>query len=137
MSLAFRSPGFFGDLLLVLMLAGCGNSSGLVPVQGVLTLDGEPVDGAAVAFVPEAEGGRAAQAMTDEDGSFRLETTDRVGIKPGKYKVTVFKLAEGAAKTAARPQSALPEIYASKDKTPISVEIPPPGELHIELKSDE
>lgn len=81
--------------LLVLFLSavifttvGCGKGT-LIKVQGVVTLDGEPLAGATVSFMPVGEG-RPASGRTDADGRFRL-TTSRTddGALPGEYKVVV------------------------------------------------
>lgn len=131
----FRNACYIAGGLLLLLVAGCGKS-GLIPVQGVLTLDGTPVEGAMIAFISE-DGGSAAQGWTKPDGKFALESGDQTGIKPGKYKVTVFKVPMGFEKTAAAPKSEVPAMYASKDKSPLSVVIPPPQgqEVKLEMKS--
>jgi len=72
-------------LLAALTFAGCGASGPeTAPVSGTVTLDGSPVDGAAVVFVP-AGGGRPASATTDPSGNFTLEAN------VGRNAVTVSK----------------------------------------------
>ncbi|MBL8849356.1 MAG: hypothetical protein JNG89_06715 [Planctomycetaceae bacterium] len=83
-----------GVLLAVsVLLAGCGGSSGrprAVAVSGVLTLDGQPVKGARIRFVPVAEGGRTAIGDTDDTGKFTLATFEPGdGIVPGEYDADV------------------------------------------------
>jgi len=55
-------------------------------------MQGKPVAGAAVTFVPTGEGGEAASAITDSDGKYAL-TTWRAGdgARPGEYRVKVSK----------------------------------------------
>jgi hypothetical protein len=78
--------------IVVAMAVGCGGPA-TVPVSGTVTLDGEPVDGATVTFVPEGEG-RPANGNTDASGNFTLTTfTGGDGALPGSYNVTVFKTA--------------------------------------------
>lgn len=74
----------------VLTVAGCAGAQKPVKVEGTVTLDGKPLAGATVAFVPAADKGRAAAGRSDADGSFRLTTyrTDD-GALPGEYVVTV------------------------------------------------
>lgn len=124
-----------GGALLLLLLGGCGGS-GLIPVKGVLTLDGTPVEGAMIAFIAE-DGGSAAQGWTRPDGTFALESGDQTGIKPGKYKITVLKVPITADKGKALPKSEVPVLYSSRDKSPLSAVIPPPAgqEVRIEMKS--
>ena len=55
-----------------------------------MTLDGQPVAGAAVVFTPEQ--GEMATATTDASGRFELSTFERAdGALPGKHRVTVAK----------------------------------------------
>jgi hypothetical protein len=71
-------------------LVGCGDAKP-VKVQGAVTLDGKPLAGAMVTFLPFNEKqGRAAAGLTQADGSFRL-TTGKIddGALPGQYRVTV------------------------------------------------
>lgn len=63
---------FFGATLL-----GCGGGrEGTAYVEGRVTLDGEPLAGATVLFVPQA--GRPASGVTNADGRYVLE------YEPGK-----------------------------------------------------
>ena len=47
--------------VVVLVAAGCSDN-GLVPVEGILTLDGKPLSGATVYFVPEGTANQSAWA---------------------------------------------------------------------------
>ncbi len=81
-------------LALSLFCAGCGNNNGLMPVAGVITLEGNPLPGAVVCFQP-IEGGRPSIGTTDENGSYELtyiETGD--GALLGSHQVTVTALAK-------------------------------------------
>ncbi len=75
---------------LLLAQYGCGGKDRPVKLEGLVTLDGEPVEGAIVSFLPDEGGGRFAHAMTAKDGSFRLTTyKPDDGALPGDYRVTV------------------------------------------------
>jgi hypothetical protein len=83
----------FAVLLIVLLAAaGCGPSGpAIVPVTGVVTLDGVPVAKASVMFKPVA-GGNAAEGETDASGKFSLTTQldkPRAGALEGEHIVTV------------------------------------------------
>jgi outer membrane usher protein FimD/PapC len=73
----------------ILMNLGCGTSN-LSKVEGIVTLDGKPLSGATVSFIPVKKEGKPAFGQTDKDGSFRL-TTFRTndGAQPGEYQVVV------------------------------------------------
>lgn len=72
-----------------LLLSGCG--SGLSKVEGVVKLDGAPVEGATVTFAA-GEGGKTYTGLTDAQGNFSLIGSDgKPGALPGDYKITVVK----------------------------------------------
>src|SRR6266851_1354444 len=72
---------------------GCGTAKP-VKVEGIVTLDGNPVEGAMVSFVPEGDEGRPASGLTGSDGVFHLTTlSPEDGAAPGIYKVIVVKSA--------------------------------------------
>lgn len=76
---------------LAALAAGCGGSNdvALVPVEGTVTLNGEPLVGAEVLFRPEGKG-RPSAARTDLDGHYRLLYTDEQwGAVPAKHKVSI------------------------------------------------
>jgi hypothetical protein len=81
-----------GILLAALAATGCGESK--AGFKGVVTLDGAPVEGATVTFVPESgSASDTAAATTDAKGEFTLYSLDKkAGVKPGSYKVTVIKV---------------------------------------------
>jgi hypothetical protein len=82
---------YFGSLVLVLLVvAGCGGSSGpeLYPATGVVTYQSKPVAGATVTFIPEGKA-TFASAITDTDGKFDLRTGADRGVVAGKAAVTV------------------------------------------------
>ncbi len=80
-----------GLALLLIVAAGCGRRGPtLLPVSGVVTLDGRPVAQAGIIFSP-AEGGPAASGSTDAQGKFQLRTVNESGAVAGKHLVTVTK----------------------------------------------
>lgn len=73
-----------------LTFSGCSSSDQpeLGQVNGVVTLDGEPLIGAVVTFMPTA--GRPATGTTDENGSYELTyIRDTRGTKVGTNKVSI------------------------------------------------
>jgi hypothetical protein len=144
-------------VLAVALLAtgpGCGGKGKLVPVEGLVKLDGKPVAGATVCFLPDGEG-RSANGLTGSDGVFRLTTlTTGDGAAPGSYKVLITKeaLVDSAGKTidpadpqyyakmmkvaaAANHKPLIPAIYG-ESKSPLRCQVPPPdGKVVFDLKS--
>jgi hypothetical protein len=79
---------FFALFAAILTLTGCGGS--VVKVNGVVKLDGTPVEGATVTFASE-DGKVACAGFTDPAGNFSLSAGDKEGVPAGTYKVIVFK----------------------------------------------
>lgn len=76
----------------LIWLAGCGPPTiSLVPVDGIATLDGEPVKDAGIVFQP-IKTGPTASGSTDEQGRFALNTNNRVGVPEGEYIVLISKV---------------------------------------------
>ncbi|MDR1923615.1 MAG: Ig-like domain-containing protein [Planctomycetaceae bacterium] len=140
----------------VLVLCGCSPKatlSGLAPVQGVVTLDGNPVEGAIVSFSPLQSNGemRAAAGQTDAQGKFLMTTlSPQDGVTPGKFAVTVIKYEKygppplkvinesGEDVTPPHPEkNVLPKKYETRETSDIQVTIPDSGDknITIDLKS--
>ncbi len=76
----------------VLTLVGCGGSGvDTIPVTGTVTLDGTPVPGAQLVFVPADGAGQAASGITDDQGKYSLNCSAGQGALAGKYNVIVTK----------------------------------------------
>lgn len=104
-------------LAVLVLLSGCGEKS--VPVEGVVTLDGQPVSHATVTFTSE-DGSRVFSGQTDDSGKFTLSSAKGPGAAPGSYKVTVAKYSAGLAAplspTDAGDPSKMSKDYVSQMK---------------------
>lgn len=86
-------------VMAVVALLGCGETSG-VPVEyveGVVTLDGKPIEGVTVGFSPvKPDSGTPAVGTTDANGVFKLTATaggaPGAGAGVGEYQVTFSKI---------------------------------------------
>ena len=79
------------SIVTVSLGSGCGGRSGpaLGTVTGKVTLDGEPVPGLSVTFIPE-DRGSPSYGGTDENGVYRLYfNQNRVGAELGSHKVII------------------------------------------------
>ena len=78
-------------VLVLVGVVGCNAKPGTAPtlkVTGTVTYNGEPVEGASVAFIPE--NGRPASGTTDASGKFTLSTFESGdGAVPGKHTVAI------------------------------------------------
>ena len=92
-----RSPLPFLFLATGVLGLGCARGPEYAPVSGRVTLDGQPLSGAAVVFQPVAgagddAGGFGSTAKTDADGRYALRVagpTDLAGGLVGKHRVSV------------------------------------------------
>jgi hypothetical protein len=124
-------------------LAGCGGD-GLrrVQIQGKLTAKGQPVDGAAIVFLPlGANQGESGVGASDKEGRFTLSssTSSRKpvqGVVPGQYRVRINRRVAGDgsplppdATQADHPGSreTIPAKYTSPDGSPLQVTVPESG----------
>jgi hypothetical protein len=130
---------FIGMVLLILLGNGCGSQGkGLKVeyVEGIITLDGEPVSNASVTFIPitETEGAEAAGGYSNNKGVYKLTSGNgdpEAGAVLGEYRILVSKievtdLTEGMEygtstgyKETVKQTHLLPEIYRSRDKSPL------------------
>lgn len=115
-------------LVVMTALTGCSKSNadklGTVKAGGTVMLSGQPVAGATVTFSPTSSGGRAASAVTDNQGRFNLNTSNTIqGVIPGTYVVGVSKEIVQGAMTPEQSQA-----YYEKNNQP-----PPPPKVVNEL----
>ena len=80
----------------LLAAAGCNSDAPEVaPVEGTVTLDGQPIEGAMVRFSPVA-GGRPSAGRTDSDGWYELVYSREMnGALPGEHVVRISTYVEG------------------------------------------
>ena len=84
-----------GAVLVLVCVVGCGEpgTAPTVKVTGTVTYNGDPVEGASVAFIPES--GRPASGTTDASGKFTLTTfKSGDGAVPGKHAVAITEPSE-------------------------------------------
>ncbi|MBL8851321.1 MAG: hypothetical protein JNG89_16685 [Planctomycetaceae bacterium] len=83
-------------LLGLTLCAGCGESPypELFPASGTITLDGAPLDGATVAFIPSKSNQmQPSYGYTDPDGKYELKTPEGYGgVSPGEYRIVISKI---------------------------------------------
>jgi len=142
-------------IALVAFVAGCGGSSGpqTYRVEGTVTYQGAPVEGANVAFEPTDSTGTSAGGTTDASGKYTLMASfGGTGTTPGTYTVTITKrdvvatgrkvpvTDEGGQEVMIDEMARkdlLPENYASPARTPfknITVEAKKLNELDFNLE---
>jgi hypothetical protein len=141
----------------ILILSGCGSGSPfpVEAVEGIVTLDGQPVEGAILTFVPvPSTEGKAAYARTDETGAYKLTAFNGgkfgAGTMPGRYIVSILKevpVREPTAKELAEAEkgieiniplySIVPTRYNDATTSGLTAEIVKGKNIvHFDLKSD-
>ncbi len=84
------SWGVVGPRHVSFQVIGRNEKLALVPVEGRVTMNGRPLAGARVIFHPEGRSFRSPEAVTDDEGRYRLRFCDGyAGAPPGKYRVEV------------------------------------------------
>jgi len=71
-------------------LAGCGDGTNRVPVEGEVTLDGKPLEEGAISFLSTSEGSSAGARIAS--GRFAIARQD--GPTPGVYRVEILAYKE-------------------------------------------
>lgn len=117
------------SLSLIGFLSGCsqGDRPPIGYVTGKVTIDGQPLSGAIVSFMPEK--GRPATGLTDKDGKYELQYTYQVyGCKIGPNNVGFFAPNSGA------PSHPIPNKY---EKSEFNVDVKKgKNTFDFDLKSD-
>ncbi|MDR0328442.1 MAG: hypothetical protein LBI05_09125 [Planctomycetaceae bacterium] len=124
-----------------LMIAGCGPKGiSTQYVEGIITLDGEPLDGALVTFYPVQADGRTAAGISNEMGVYKLTADGGLpekGAVEGNYRVTVSKMEvrfmDNPRQTPAQENDRVspysvqeiitPKNYSLLDKTPLTATV--------------
>ena len=135
-------------------LSGCGQKGPKVNyVEGIVTVDGTPIEGADVSFIPtqavaenDLTGPLWASGRTDASGKYNLSTTrgsvPNAGTTAGEYKVTVSKMIVhyppgGPSAGAPRFEYVVPHVFDEEDNAKISVTVTRGKNIfNFALKSD-
>lgn len=101
-------------------------------VIGTVTLDGKPLKGAAVVFVPKE--GRAAAGITDELGRYSMTTfEEHDGAVPGEYRVTITTQTPPASGKPGDQQIRTPAKYGNPETSGVSCQVLP-GDNTVNLE---
>ena len=149
MSLFWR----FALLALVVGVWGCGNDAtrqDTVPVTGLVTYNGEPVEGATVVFGAASGQDRPATGTTDGSGRFTLATYEPGdGAIAGQFTVAISKtetvggmtedeehaaIQAGEEVKPAETVDLLPERYKDGLESGLTAEVEAGQENHFEFE---
>ncbi len=133
------SPGIALSLAAALSAAvgaGCGDGVTLVPVSGVVTLDGKPLTGANLSFIP-MPGNPVSTSGTEQtgpSGNFQMTFNGRAGLAPGKYKVSVSKTEEVAPPNGKKVPDVFAKASFEKQLMGLAKETIPPQNFDREIE---
>ncbi|MCC9607808.1 DUF4198 domain-containing protein [Blastopirellula sp. JC732] len=123
-----RAASLFLAAAVVVAAIGCGGDANTPPlgkVTGNVTLNGQPLDGATVEFIPQ--GGRPSTGFTDASGNYTLLfRADAPGAVIGKHSVRITSQrgrsgGEGGEPLVEARAETVPSQY--NDKTTLEVEV--------------
>jgi hypothetical protein len=144
-------PCYLALSLCLLLAAGCGKKGPpVVPVEGKVTVGGQPLTGGQISFIripgPEDtdEEGNVPQDMAapsgtlDSGGQYKLFTGGKAGAPKGEYKVVV------SPPMMPSPDGKMPMMpfdmkYGNPRDTPLRVTVgdnPAPGTYDFDLKKE-
>ncbi|MEO6809326.1 MAG: hypothetical protein ABI353_09475 [Isosphaeraceae bacterium] len=80
------------------LLLGCGSGPTLIPVEGVLTSNGDPIE-AKVSFVPDPMNPELTEgwATSGSDGRYALRCVHGAGVAEGTYVVRIKPIVSASA----------------------------------------
>jgi len=128
--------------------AGCGGGAAdlpeLVPAGGKVTLDGAPLAGAQVTFVPVGTTrGNDVNGYSDEAGRYELESRHGAGAPVGEYRVVITKLvmpdgSDFPVDSDVPPMDSparqiLPPQYSDFDQTVLKATVPQGGSHRLDF----
>lgn len=129
---------FFLPVAFLLVLCACSgeNANRTVTqlVEGVALLDGNPISGASIQFIPKDSEGELAAGSSDKQGKFVMNSILGIpgqGAKTGEYLVTVSQreVTLIPSKTGNSEddrtefKELLPRIYQDEKKSPLNVTV--------------
>ena len=140
MSNVFR----FAVIALTAFCVSCGSRSSVVPVSGVVKLDGKPLANAYIAFQPVATAGEkppgpGSYGNTDDNGAYTLRVMDNdaPGAVIGNHRVEInLKVESDDRDPKSRPPAkTLPPRYNKQSELQFKVEPGGSTAANFDLKS--
>jgi hypothetical protein len=117
-------------LFLFLVSAGCGGTN-WIPVEGQVTVGGEPLRTGTITFHPDTSKGNkqkysALPLGSIDNGKYTLSMGGKPGAPPGWYKVTVRSSVPSNSKDPySVPKLTIEATNASVETTTLSIEVKP------------
>jgi hypothetical protein len=114
-----------------ILLAGCDSRPKRVPISGTVFIDGKPVKGGEIRFIPDHA--RSAQAEIDKEGHFTLFTFDYQkpdGAVVGEHRVEI----RAGEKIPGGIRWTIPKKYGNAASSGLAIKVDKPdNNLRIDL----
>ncbi|VTS08946.1 carboxypeptidase-like regulatory domain-containing protein [Tuwongella immobilis] len=134
-------------LMLVGGMVGCGGGSenGEIPVQGKVTMDGEPLNQATIRFLPNTTS-NGGMGVSKVDGTFSIAGPQgQNGVPVGTYKVTVSRRLnpDGSLPPSdeepilSKAVEKLPPSFSDPNRTTLSVNLASDGKVELKLSKSQ
>jgi len=124
-------------MVCVVVLAGCGGTrSDLAKVRGQVKLDGQPLAGAQVQFVPQGGKGVVSLGRTDDQGRYEQmasRSAEGASVGVNQVKITTYEIEDNGGKLTPVPER-VPTKYNAATELTVTVE-PGSNNFDFELKS--
>lgn len=123
--MSFLCRSLAGWTLFILLASGCQDAR-FAPVQGQVTLDGQPLPRGMVQFVPLLSDGNAAVTAVGTigaDGSYTLRSDENIGALVGRHQVRIESRAIPKDETDTLPESLIPQRYEAETTSGLQVEV--------------
>ena len=137
------------SLAVLCLLAGCSKGPfQMAPVSGVVTLDGDPIEGANVRFKPHRQGdsivaGPSSFGVTDSEGRYSLAThAGETGAVVTNHTVSISTYVtamvdpENSDKMRVVSKERVPSRYRGKSELRFQVTEAGSGEANFDLDSE-
>lgn len=142
MLIMFPLKTFLPIAALLVAAMGCGaqqDGFDYQPVTGKVTMDGEPLAGATVAFIPQSsalESGRPSTGMTDESGMFTLTSMGgHDGAVVGDHVVSISTKVIDMNTQELLSQETIPRKYNDRSELRFTVPASGTNAANFELDS--
>ena len=142
-----NSAGILALTMSFALLVGCGGEDpgeSLFSTTGMVTLDGQPLSGATIDFIPKSTGEnqplRGSVGVTDEEGKFIMLYRSTRGCPAGDFTVSISNYSEptgeGGDDETGSPETVPSAYRGPKSKLEATVSSGGENVFNFDLKSD-